>query len=75
MPYQPDHQYCCNVGAHHVKGAQDPSIRVIDDGELQRWVLCDDMVLASRAAAAAVGGEQLKALAAQFKTLNELVKS
>ena len=62
--------YCCNAGPFHVRQAMNPSLPLVEDDALKRWVMNEDRVLA-RAAAIAVGLENIDALVAHFKERKE----
>ena len=62
------------MGAWHIKAAMDPAVAVVDDKDLLRVLLGNDRVL-SRAAAMAVGTEDLIALVSHFVKGNDPVKA
>ena len=66
--------YVSNVGAYHVKHAMDPNIAIVQDIAVHRWLLTEDKAVV-RAAALAVGIEELKALVTHWTSIGELVKA
>ena len=63
--------YCCNVGAFHVRRAMSRGGSVMESEEMQKLLLDGDPVIV-RAAAAATGIAELKALVKRFETAGEL---
>jgi hypothetical protein len=62
--------YVCNVASYHVKQSMDPSVPLVDNGDLRRWLLLDDEGV-SQAAAAAAGVAELELLVAQYNAGEE----
>jgi hypothetical protein len=56
--------YVCNVASYHVKQSMDPSVPLVENEDLRRWLLLDDEAI-TRAAAAATGIAELELLVAQ----------
>jgi hypothetical protein len=55
--------YVCNVASYHVKQSIDPSLLLMENEDLKRWLLLDDEML-MRAVAVAVGQVDLESLVA-----------
>jgi hypothetical protein len=66
--------YVCNVASYHVKQSIDPSLVLVENEDLQRWLLLDDEML-MRAAAVAVGEVDLESLVAHYSTAEEWVEA
>jgi hypothetical protein len=64
--------YVCNVASYHVKQSIDPSLLLVENEDLKRWLLLDDEML-MRAAAVAVGQADLESLLAHYKAAEEWV--
>jgi hypothetical protein len=62
--------YVCNVSSYHVKQSMDPSVPLVENEDLRRWLLLDDEGVA-RAAAGATGVGELEALVAQYNAGEE----
>jgi hypothetical protein len=57
--------YVCNVASYHVKQSMDPSVPLVENEDLRRWILLEDVAVA-RAAAGATGVAELELLVAQY---------
>ena len=66
--------YCCNVGAFHVKRATDPSVAVVDDEDVRRWMLDEDMTIVT-SVAVAIGPDALAALVTKLTEEAEWLKA
>jgi hypothetical protein len=55
--------YVCNVASYHVKQSMDPSVPLVENGDLRRWLLLEDEAI-TRAAAGAAGVAELEVLVA-----------
>jgi hypothetical protein len=64
--------YVCNVASYHVKQSIDPSLLLVENEDLKRWLLLDDEMLV-RAAAVAVGQADLESLLVYYKAAEEWV--
>jgi hypothetical protein len=62
--------YVCNVASYHVKQSMDPSVPLVENKDLRRWLLLEDEAV-TRAAAAAVGVAELGLLVAQYSAGEE----
>jgi hypothetical protein len=60
------------VASYHVKQSIDPSLLLVENEDLKRWLLLDDEML-MRAAAVAVGQADLESLLARYKAAEEWV--
>jgi hypothetical protein len=66
--------YVCNVASYHVKQSIDPSLLLVENEDLKRWLLLDDEML-MRAVAVAVGQVDLESLLAHYSTAEEWVEA
>jgi hypothetical protein len=55
--------YVCNVASYHVKQSMDPSVPLVENEDLRRWLLLEDEAI-TRAAAGAAGVAELEVLVA-----------
>jgi hypothetical protein len=62
--------YVCNVASYHVKQSMDPSVPLVENEDLRRWLLLGDEAV-TRAAAAAAGEAELELLVAQYSAGEE----
>jgi hypothetical protein len=66
--------YMCNVASYHVKQSMDPSVPLVENEDLRRWLLLDDEGV-SRAAAGATGVVELEVLVAQYNASKEWLEA
>jgi hypothetical protein len=64
--------YACNVAIYHMKQSMDPSLPLVENEDLKRWLLVDDEMLV-RVAAMAVGNAELELLLEQYKTAEDWI--
>ena len=57
--------YVCNVASYHAKQSMDPAVVLVENEDLKRWLLLDDVTIA-RTAAVAAGMVELETLLAHF---------
>jgi hypothetical protein len=62
--------YVCNVASYHAKQSIDPSLVLMENEDMKRWLLLDDETLV-RAAAVAVGIVELESLLAYYSASEE----
>jgi hypothetical protein len=62
--------YVCNVASYHVKQSIDPSVPLVKNEDLRRWLLLGDEAI-TRAAAAAAGMVELEVLVAHYSAGEE----
>jgi hypothetical protein len=66
--------YVCNVASYHVKQSVDPSLPLVENGDLQRWLLLDDGTVV-RAAAVAVGMSELSLLLEKYSAAEQWIEA
>jgi hypothetical protein len=66
--------YVCNVASYHVKQSMDPSLTLVENDDLQRWLQVDDELIV-RAVAAAMGMAELDLLLAGYSAAEEWFKA
>jgi hypothetical protein len=57
--------YVCNIGNFHIKQSMDPAVPVVDNKDVKRWLVVDDVVLV-RQVALAVNVAELEVLATHY---------
>jgi hypothetical protein len=57
--------YVCNVASYHVKQSMDPSVPLLENEDLRRWLLLEDETI-TRAAAGVAGVAELELLVAKY---------
>jgi hypothetical protein len=66
--------YVCNVASFHVKRSMDPSMALLENGDLKRWLLLADETLV-RSVAVAMGIEGLASLLSHYSATKEMVEA
>jgi hypothetical protein len=64
--------YACNAAIYHMKQSMDPSLPLVENEDLKRWLLVDDEMI-MRAAALAAGILGLESLLTHYKAAEEWV--
>jgi hypothetical protein len=66
--------YVCNVASYHIKQAMDPSLTLVANEDLKRWLLVADEMVA-RAVAVAAGMPELESLLAHYTAAEKWVEA
>jgi hypothetical protein len=66
--------YVCNVASYHVKQSMEPSLPLVENGDLQRLLLLDDETIV-RAVAVAAGMSELSLLLVHYSAAEEWIEA